>query len=98
MDTYIAGVDAALASIQHDRKKDITNAIAGFMSLRFTSSTSATLSMSYSEDKSTSGGRCYLEIFSLADFFSSLQTYENMVRPIQEESVNKYLVCCPLFP
>lgn len=93
METYIAGVDAALSSIQHERKQDITNAIVGFLSVRFTSSTSATLSMGYSEDPSKSGGRCYLEIFGLSDFFTSLQIYENMLRPIQEESVDKYLVC-----
>ena len=52
--------------------------------------------MGYSEDPSKSGGRCYLEIFGLSDFFKGLQIYEDILRPIQEESINKYSVCFPL--
>jgi len=93
MNTYIAGVDAVLSSLQKDRQKDVGKAVLGFLSVRFTSSTPATLSMAYSNDTSPNGGRSYLEIFSLSDFYDSLQTYEDIVKPIQEKSIGAFLVC-----
>lgn len=91
MNTYIAGVDAVLSALQDDRNKDISKALVGFLSVRFTSSTSATLSMSYSDNPSQSGGRAYLEIFGLADFYDSLQTYDDMLRPVQQQSISDFL-------
>jgi hypothetical protein len=92
MSTYIAGVDAALAAIQKDRQKDIDKAISGYLSLRFTSSSSATISMAHSDDPSPAGGRSYLEIYSLTKFYETLQTFDNIVKPIQEQAVNSFLV------
>ena len=92
INTYIAGVDAAISSIQKDRQKDVGRAVLGFLSVRFTSSTPATLSMAYSNDPSPAGGRSYLEIFSLSEFYDNLETYDDIVKPIQEQSIGKYLV------
>jgi len=92
MSTYIAGVEAALSSIQKDRQKDIDKALMGFLSLRFTSSSSATISMAHSDDSSPAGARSYLEIYSLTKFYDDLQTYDDIVRPIQEQAVNTFLV------
>jgi len=97
MSTYIAGVDAALSIVQKSRQKDIGSALVGFLSVRFTSSTPATLSMAYSDDPSPAGGRSYLEIFSLSDFYDSLQTYDDIVKPIQEQSIGAFLVWHPFF-
>jgi hypothetical protein len=96
MSTYIAGVDAALAAIQKDRQKDIDKAISGYLSLRFTSSSSATISMARSDDPSPAGGRSYLEIYSLTKFYETLQTFDNIVKPIQEQAVNSFLVSVSL--
>ncbi len=71
--------------------KDIVNAIAGFLALRFTSSSSATISMAYSDDPSPAGGRSYLEIYSLTEFYDNLQTYDDIVKP-----VSTFLVLPPL--
>ena len=92
MNTYIAGVDAALSTIQKGRQKDIGRAVLGFLSVRFSSSTPATLSMGYNDDPSPAGGRSYLEIFSLADFYENLETYDDIVKPIQEQSIGAFLV------
>lgn len=96
MSTYIAGVDAALAAIQKDRQKDIDKAILGFLSLRFTSSSSATISMAHSDDPSPAGGRSYLEIYSLTKFYENLQTFDDIVKPIQQQAVSSFLVPLPL--
>ncbi len=92
MNTYIDGVDAVLSSLQKDRQKFIGKAVLGFLSIRFTSSTTATLSMGYSNDTSPAGGRSYLEIFSLSDFYDTLQTYDDIVKPIQEKSISAFSV------
>ena len=97
MNTYISGVDAAISSIQKDRQKDVGKALLGFLSVRFTSSTPATLSMAYSNDASPAGGRSYLEIFSLSEFYDSLQTYDDIVKPIQEQSIGTFLVWAQAF-
>lgn len=96
MSTYIDGVEAALSSIQKDRQKDINKALMGFLSLRFSSSSSATISMAHSGDSSPAGARSYLEIYSLTKFYDNLQTYDDIVKPIQEQAVSKFLVY-PLF-
>jgi hypothetical protein len=96
MSTYIAGVDAAISSVQKDRQKDVGKAILGFLSVRFTSSTPATLSMGYSTDPSPAGGRSYLEIFSLSEFYDNLEMYDDLVKPIQEQSISKFLVSLTL--
>jgi len=93
MNTYIDGVDAALSAVQKDRQKDIGRAILGFCSLRFTSSSSATISMAHSDDPSPAGGRSYLEIYSLTEFYDNLETYDDIVKPIQEQAVSTFLVC-----
>ena len=92
MSTYIAGVEGALSSIQKDRQKDIDKALMGFLALRFTSSSSATISMAHSDDPSPAGARSYLEIYSLTKFYDDLQTYDDIVRPIQEQAVSTFLV------
>jgi len=92
MSTYIAGVDAAFSAVQKDRQKDIGRAIMGFLSLRFTSSSSATMSMAHSDDPTPAGARSYLEIYSLTRFYDNLQTYDDIVKPIQEQSVKSFLV------
>jgi hypothetical protein len=46
--------------------------------------------MAYSDDTSPAGGRSYLEIFSLSEFYDSLQTYDDIVKPIQEKSVGTF--------
>ncbi len=97
INTYIAGVDAALSSLKHSRDQDIAQAVMGILSVRFTSSTSATLSPSYSKDPSKSAGRCYLEIYGLSNFYKRFQTFDDIIRPIQEQAINNYLVCLPLF-
>jgi len=81
-----------LSSIQKDRQKDIDKALMGFLALRFTSSSSATISMAHSDDPSPAGARSYLEIYSLTKFYDDLQTYDDIVRPIQEQAVSTFLV------
>jgi hypothetical protein len=77
--------------LQKAHKKEITNELPGFMSLRFTASTPVSVSMSYSADDK-SPGRCYLEVFGLFKFFQSVQGYDALSRPISELSIEKYQV------
>lgn len=90
-------MDAALSSLKQSRDQDIVKAVMGILSVRFTSSASATLSPSYSKDPSKSAGRCYLEIYGLSDFYKRFQTFDDIIRPIQEQAINNYVVCLPLF-
>ena len=90
-------MDAALSSLKQSRDQDIAKAVMGILSVRFTSSARATLSPSYSKDPSNSAGRCYLEIYGLSDFYEKSQTFDDIIRPIQEQAINNYVVCLPLF-
>jgi len=51
----------------------------------------------YSKDPFNSAGRCYLEIYGLSDFYERFQTFDDIIRPIQEQAINNYVVCLPLF-
>jgi hypothetical protein len=95
MSTYLAGTEAALDWFDKLRAKDMSKALAGFLSIRFTSSIAANLSMSYSPDPAKSPGRCYLEIFSLFAIYNSIKGFDEVVGPVQEEAIKKYQVCCP---
>ena len=90
--TYIAATDAAFEWFDKLRKTDISKALAGFLSLRFTAGIPANLLMSYSADPGKSPGRCYLEIFSLFSIYDSIQEFDEVVGPVQEESINMFQV------
>jgi hypothetical protein len=90
--TYLSAADAAIDLLQKLRENNMFDELAGFLSVRFTASTSAKVSMSYSANKEPLG-RSYLEVFSLYNFFRSIQGYENLLGPLSEQSVNTYQVC-----
>ena len=52
--------------------------------------------MAHSDDVSPAGARSYLEIYSFTKFYDDLQTYDDIVRPIQEQAVSIFLVY-PIF-
>jgi hypothetical protein len=92
MTTYISGADATISSLQQIRKKDIFKATTGVLSLRFTSSVSTSLSMSYSATPSESLGRCYQETSSLYNFYTSIQGYGDVVTPFADHCVKSFQV------
>src|SRR5687767_7726726 len=92
MTTYIPAMDANIALMQKLRTQNISTALAGFLSLRFTAATSATLSMSYSANPSRSKGRCYLALLGLFNFYKSIQGYDDVLKPMQELSISSYEV------
>jgi hypothetical protein len=92
MTSYLPAAEATMSLLQKLHKQDIHQAVASPISLRFTASTPANLSMSYSVDPSQSLGRCYIEMPSLFYFYKSIQTYEDISRPHSEESINLFQV------
>ena len=92
MSRYIEATDSAFDWFEKLRKTDISKALAGFLSLRFTAGIPANLSMSYSPDGAKSPGRCYLEIFSLFAIYDSIQEFDEVVGPVQEDAINKFQV------
>jgi hypothetical protein len=92
MTSYLSATDATISLLQKLRKQDIHQAVVSPVSLRFTASTPANLSMSYSTNPLQSLGRCYLELPSLFYFYKSVQVYDAISKPHTEESVNMYQV------
>jgi hypothetical protein len=88
--TNLPATDAAIALLEKFHQ-DPTKVLAGFLSLRFTSATPASVSMSFSADKA-SPGRCYMEIFSLFNFFKSIQGFDDLLAPLSEQSIDKFQV------
>src|ERR1700732_4698075 len=64
MTSYIAATDATMSLLKKLLKQDRSKVVLSPISLRFTASTPANLSMSYGVNPSESG-RCYLEMPSL---------------------------------
>jgi len=94
MTSYLSATDALISLLQKLRKQDIHQGVVSPVSLRFTASTPANLSMSYSTNPSKSLGRCYIELPSLFYFYESIQIYDAISKPHTEESVNMYQVRC----
>jgi hypothetical protein len=92
MTSYLSAADATISLLQKLRKQDIHQGVVSPVSLRFTASTPANLSMSYSINPSQSLGRCYIELPSLFYFYKSIQIYDAISKPHTEESVNMYQV------
>jgi hypothetical protein len=90
MSTYVGATESAMDSFEKLRAKKISKALAGFLSLRFTSGIAANISMSYSPDPAKSDGRCYLEIFSLFAIYKSIKGFDDVVGPVQLESIKKF--------
>jgi hypothetical protein len=87
--TNLPATDAVIARVQEFHQQDLRKALAGLLSLRFTASTPAAVSMSFSAN-TKSPGRCYLEIFSLFNFFSSLKGFDDISEPLSQQSVNQF--------
>lgn len=92
MSTYVAATDSALEWVEKLHQKDISKAMAGFFELRFTAGIPANLSMSYSSNLTMPPGRCYLEIYSLFAIYNSIQDFDQVVAPVQDESVKNFQV------
>jgi hypothetical protein len=93
--TNLPATDAVIARLRKFHQADLHKALAGLLSLRFTASVPTTLSMSFSagaaESPETGGGRCYLEIFSLFNFFDSVQGFDQLLDPLSELCVKEFL-------
>ena len=89
---YLSASDSTISLLQKFRKGDMHKAVTAPLSLRFTASTPANLSMSYNVNPSDTLGRCYIEMPSLFYFYKSIQGYEDISRPHSEESINKFQV------
>jgi FAD/FMN-containing dehydrogenase len=87
--TNLRATDAAIALVRKFHQQDVRKALAGLLSLRFTASTPVSVSMSFSADN-RSPGRCYLEIFSLFNFFKSIQGFDDLSEPLSDQSVNNF--------
>lgn len=92
MTSYIPATDATISFLQKLHKQNIYQAVISPISLRFTASTPADLSMSYSVNPSQSSGRCYIEMPSLYYFYESIQNYDDISRPHSEDSINMFKV------
>jgi len=90
MTSYLSAADATISLLTKLRKQSIYQAVASPLSLRFTASTPANLSMSYHADPSDPSGRSYIEMPSLFYFYKSIQDYGNISRPHSEESIDKF--------
>jgi hypothetical protein len=91
MTSYIAATDATMCLLKKLRKQNRRKAVLSPISLRFTASTPANLSMSYGVNPSESG-RCYIEMPSLLSFYRSVQNYDDISKPYSEQSIKKFQV------
>jgi hypothetical protein len=91
MANYLSAMESNMSLLQKLQKSNAFKAITGFLSLRFTASTPASISMSYSSDIK-SPGRNYLEIFSLWKFYPSPEGFKDVLEPVADQSVNEYQV------
>ena len=98
MTSYLSAADATISLLTKLRKQSIYQAVASPLSLRFTASTPANLSMSYHADPSDPSGRSYIEMPSLFYFYKSIQDYGNISRPHSEESIDKFQVWNIFYP
>ena len=89
MTSYIAAADSTISVMKNLRKQDMYKATVAPVSLRFSASSSANLSMGYSANPSQSLGRNYIEILSLIPFYKPLQTYYDVVTAISEQTISK---------
>jgi hypothetical protein len=89
MTSYIAATDATISLLKKLRKQDRRKAVLSPISLRFTASTPANLSMSYGVNPLESG-RCYMEMPSLLSFYRSIQNYDDISKPHSEQSIKKF--------
>lgn len=90
MSSYLSAADATMSLLQKLRKQDMYKAVLSPLSIRFTASTPANLSMAYSADPLQSSGRSYMEMPTLLPFYKSIQTYDDIARPNSEQSINNF--------
>ena len=92
MTSYIAAADSTISVMKNLSKQDMYKATVVPISLRFSASSSTSLSMAYSVNSSQSLGRNYIEILSLIPFYKPIQTYYDIVTAISEQTISKYKV------
>jgi hypothetical protein len=91
MTSYIVATDATMSLLKKLRKQNRRKVVLSPISLRFTASTPANLSMSYGVNPSESGW-CYMEMPSLLSFYRSIQNYDDISKPHSEQSIKKFQV------
>lgn len=89
---YLRAAEATITLVKSLQKQDMYKAVLSPISLRFTASTPANLSMSYCVPTKSSAGRCYIEMPSLYYFYETIQTYDDISRPSSDQSVRMFQV------